>query len=81
MQDANQARIDHHPPRNVRSIAGFFVLERRMWILIVMLLLSGLAIQYQYHMRDKALVRLYKTKLDEANQKLESMDRQSHPAK
>jgi hypothetical protein len=51
-----------------------------MWILVVMLLLSGLAIQYQYHKKDKALVRVYKTKLDEANQQLESLKRQRRPA-
>ncbi|MRS15818.1 hypothetical protein GJV06_13060 [Enterobacteriaceae bacterium RIT691] len=47
-----------------------------MWILVVMLLLSGLAIQYQFNIKDKELVKLYKTKLDEANQQLESLKHQ-----
>lgn len=47
-----------------------------MWFLIVTLLLSGLAIQYQYNMKDKALVKLYKAKLAEATEELEQFRQQ-----
>ncbi|MGL4723067.1 MAG: hypothetical protein ACRCWW_00950 [Scandinavium sp.] len=50
-----------------------------MWFLIVTLLLSGLAIQYQYNMKDKALVRFYKARLDEATEELEHFRQQGRP--
>ena len=49
-----------------------------MWILIVTLLLSGLAIQYQYNMKDKALIKHYKAKLDQATEELEHLRHQGN---
>ena len=51
-----------------------------MWVFVVMVLLSGLAIQYQYHKKDKALVKFYKTRLDEANQKLARLNKTGTPS-